>query len=241
MDAYRESNVIAVGKSPSTNQETEALRLFNRVVKAALGNDAGERLRDWPLGDYGRQTMDQDRLSTIQVANPPINSRLLHTAESAITVYFPPNPSDGSRMAVLDPYVRLATYNVTLDGNGRTIEATATVTLDTDSTSREWFYRADLGDWVRVSDLATTDELPFPGEFDDYFIIMTAIRLSPRYGRKLTEETATILKQQRRNFVSRYLQTDVLAINDDLDIHSNSIQSFQQGYDTSTDRFNRGG
>lgn len=240
-DAYRENNTIAAGKSPSSTQETEGLRLLKRVFNALIGNEAGERLRDWPLGDYGRQTLDQLQLTETEIANPPINSRLVHTAEAAITIYFPPQPSDGSRMSISDPHSRLVAFNVTLDANGRTIENTATVTLDTNGTFREWFYRADLSDWVRLSDLATTDNVPFPTEFDDMFVSMLAIRLSPRYGRKLTEETVSVLRSLRQNFVNRYVQSEDLRINGDLALGNMSVQSFDTGYDVSTDRFNRGG
>lgn len=225
-DAYRENNLVAVGKDPSTGQQTEALRLLLAVVKAAIGGEAGEYLKDWPLGDYGRQDRDQLGRTTTQIANPPINARLLHTAAAAITVYFPAMPSDGSRMAILDPYSRLAALNVTLDGNGRTIEAAATATLSTNGLSREWFYRADLGNWVRVSDFDADDEMPFPADFDMMWVILLAARLSPRYGRSLTNESALILKQQRTAFLARYAQSEDLQVRPDLSLPHLSRQSY---------------
>lgn len=240
MDAYRESNIIAAGKSPSSTQTTEALRLFNRIIKAAIGNDAGETLRDWPLGNYGRQSTDRLSLTSLQIANPPINSRLLQTAEEAKTIYLPPKPSDGSRVSIADPHSLLATYNVVLDANGRTIEAANTLTLNTDGLFRDWFYRADLGDWVRVSDLVAVDDVPFPEEFDDMWTILLAIRLNPRHGRELDAQSSAVLSSLRRIFVARYLQVENLQINDDLSWPYLSVQSYENGAWGSSDEFNRG-
>lgn len=237
-DAYRELNILAAGKSPSSTQETESLRLYNAIITSLFGNDAGENLRQWPLGDYGRQSNDQLHRTTFEITNPPINSRLVHTAEAALTVYLPPDPSDGSRVALSDPHSRLATYGVTLDANGYTIEQAATLALNTNGLQRTWFFRADLGDWKRISALVAADENPFPEDFDMMFIIMLAVRLSPRHGRSLTEATTTMLQKQRRDFIARYLQSEDLNINDDL--ARNGVQVFDYGWDTSTDQFNRG-
>lgn len=239
-DAYRENNTLALGASPSTLQSTEGLRLLQAVVSAEIGGDAGEQLRDWPLGNYGRQASDKLDRSAIEIANPPINSRLVHTAEAAITVYFPPAPSDGSRFAISDPFSRLAAYPVTLDGNGRLVETAATLTLNTNALNVEWFYRADLGTWVRVTDLATDADLPFPEDYDMMFIILLAIRLSPRYGASITDATAMMFKQQRRQFLARYVQSADLVINDDLARPSLQGYDSARGWDTSTDQFNRG-
>src|SRR5690606_33021371 len=113
------------------------------------------------------------------------NSQLVVTNENSITVYLPANPSDGARIGLMDPLGRLATVPVTLDANGRTIETAATLTLDTASTTRTWFYRGDLGDWQRISDLTTDGTFPFPREFDDYFVTMLAARINPAYEREL--------------------------------------------------------
>ena len=129
-DAYRESNLIALGREPTAGQVTEGLRLLNALFSAVLGDEAGEGLRDWPLGNYGREIADT-ALTEYQRAHPPINHRLIAVNDEAITVYLTPAPQDGSRMSILDPFGRLATYPVVLDANGRTIDGTATKTLDT--------------------------------------------------------------------------------------------------------------
>ena len=52
-DAFRLSNITRVGGSPTSDQETEALRYLNRIVKSVFGNEAGENFLPFPIGDRG--------------------------------------------------------------------------------------------------------------------------------------------------------------------------------------------
>lgn len=226
-DAYRESNLIAIGREPTAPQVTEALRLLNALFSAVLGGEAGEGLRDWPLGSYGRETADTS-MSERRRARPPINHRLIAVNEEAITVYLTPTPQDGSRMSILDPFGRLATFPVTLDANGRTIDGSATKALATNGLATEWFYRADLGDWVTVTPKDATDEMPFPSDFDNLWMVMLAMRLNPRYGRSLNELSAMVFKSERQKFISRYLQSQPLEIDDSMSWPFMSRQSYDQ-------------
>lgn len=239
-DAYRESNLIALGREPTAGQVTEGLRLLNALFNAVLGDEAGEALTDWPLGNYGRE-IDDNTITAQQRTHPNINKRLLVLNEEPVTVYLTPAPQDGSRMAIADPSSLLATYPVTLDANGRRIEGAATLTLNTDGTFREWFYRADLGDWVVISSKLSTDEMPFPADFDSFFITYLALRINPRYGRMMDEQSLSIFKSERKKFVSRYLQSQPLEANEDLSWPFMSRQTYdRQRSFSSTSAFNRG-
>lgn len=241
LDAYRESNLIPLGQSPNTNQVTEGLRLLNQLFSAVLGDEAGEALQDWPLGNFGREEPDT-WLTDQQRERPSINRRLIALNEEAFTVYLTPTPQDGSRMSILDPYGRLAAFPVTLDGNGRTIEGFPTLILNVNGLASEWFYRADLGDWVRITNKADTDEMPYPSDFDTFFTILLAIRLNPRYGRELSELSATIYKAERQKFMSRYLQSQPLETDDSLSWPFLSTQSYDRDrVYSSNSAFNRGG
>lgn len=227
-DAYRETNMVALGRALNANQSTEALRLLNALFSGIYGTDAGEYFQDWPLGNFSREEPQYQPIFTErQIDRPTINKRLIATNEEAKRVYLTPYPQDGSRMAIADPFGRLATVPVTLDGNGRTIDGAPEIVLNTDGTFAEWLYRADLGQWVRITDKAETDEMPFPQQFDNMFIILLAMRLSPRYGRSLDDQSALIIKQQRRDFVARYLQSAPLEIDDSISWPFMS----RQGYD----------
>lgn len=239
---YRELNLIAVGKSPLPAQNDEGLLLLLNVIDVTICGDAGENLRDWPLGDFGRQTLDRRNLPIQCYQNPRINCRLLVLNEQAMTVYMPPTPSDGTVMAVVDPYGRLASVPITLDGNGRTIEDQVSLLLDTDGMDRKWLYRADLGKWIRLTDLEIVDEMPFPKKYDFFFSIELAMRLSGRTGRNIVATTAATHTRLRQRFVNQYLQNDILDRNWDLDAELMSRQGYERGWTgDSTTAFNRGG
>jgi hypothetical protein len=239
-DAYRENNILP--GTPNADQVTEALRLLNASISALYGDEAGESLVDWPLGNFGRESPEYDLAYTDRrIDRPTINKRLIAVNTEAKTIYLSLQPQDGSRMALADPFGRLASVPVTLDGNGRTIENAATLTLNTNGTYREWFYRADLGNWMRLSSLATTDQMPFPEDFDNFFVTMLNMRLNPRNGRAMDEQSAFVFKSERKKFVARYLQSMPLEILDDISWPFMSTQSYDQQREFSSDRaFNRG-
>lgn len=242
-DAFREGNILPLGKEPSANQAAEALRLFNSCIAALYGDEAGESLTDWPLGNYGRESPEYDLGYTDhRLDHPTINRRLIAVNEAAKTVYFPLRPQDGARMGLIDPFGRLASVPVTLDANGRTIEGAPFIVMDEAGKGGEWLYRADLGNWVRLKGVVETDELPFPTpDFDNFFITLLAMRLNPRYGRTMDDQSALIYKAERRKFVARYLQSMPLEILDDISWPFMSTQSYDQQREFSSNRaFDRG-
>jgi hypothetical protein len=109
-DAYREANILPLGKAPTANQVTEALRLFNGNIRSIYGGDAGESLIDWPLGTFGTESGFQLPYTDYAIVRPTINQRLIATNTVAKTVYLTPYPQDGSRMGIADPFGRLAAF-----------------------------------------------------------------------------------------------------------------------------------
>ena len=241
-DAFRESNIIPLGKVPNDNQLTEALRLYQQNIRALYGDNAGENLTDWPLGSINADEPGYtDPRTPYAIQRPTINRRLLATNADPITVYLTTYPQDGSRIAVADPFRRLAASPVTLDANGRTIEGNPTLLLDVDGTFQEWFYRADKGDWVKLTSLAADNENPFPDDFDIFFICGLAMRLNPRYGREMDPQTATVYKSSRSQFIARYLQSQPLEIDDSISWPFMSTQGYDQQREFSSNQaFNRG-
>jgi hypothetical protein len=226
-DAYRETNIIPMAGTPSANQTTEALGRLNNITLSTLGFEAGEDLQDINYGgDYNQAEVLGSWI--------PDNTRLLLNLTAAVTLYADPTPYEGQRLMVVDAGANLATYNLILDGNGRNIEGTATVTLNTNGESRQWMYRGDTGNWVQITELEAADEMPFPEEFDDFFITMLAMRINPRYGQTLAPETLERLRSMRSRIRARYrrrtfdVQTDPGLV----DLRKNQIYS--------TDSFNTG-
>jgi hypothetical protein len=196
-DAYRETNIIPMAGSPSTAQSTEALGRLNNLIQSVMGFEVGEDLTDLNYGgDYDQSTLIRDWV--------PDDARLVLNLTAAVTLQLDPTPYEGQRVAVVDAGSNLATYNLILDGNGRNIEGAATLTLNTDDTTKHWMYRADTGNWVLIETLETTDQMPFPAEFDDFFITMLAMRINPRYGQSLAPETMERLRNTRSKIRARY-------------------------------------
>lgn len=195
--AYRESNLIPLGATPNANQVTEGLSRLNTILLTTVGFEAGDELFDF---NYGGEEDEAYKFTSWA----PYNARAVLNLSTASTITLDPNPKDGQRFAVVDAAGNLSTYNLTIDGNGRKIEGSTTLVLNTNGESRQWLYRADTGNWVRVNTLAASDSLPFPSEFDDYFIIRLAMRLNPMYGQVLTMETMETFRRIRTLMRARY-------------------------------------
>lgn len=195
--AYRESNLIALAATVSTAQQTEALNRLNSLILSSLGNEAGEELSDINIGG----SYDQSSYCSQWV---PANARLVLNLSSAKTLKLHPEPYEGQRLAVADVTGNLATFNLTLDPNGRRIENATTLALSANQLSRQWLYRGDIGDWKKITSLISSDEMPFPTEFDDYFVLMLAMRLNPRQGQAIARESAATLDRWSTALQARY-------------------------------------
>lgn len=208
-DALRESAIIPVGSAPEADEYSEAVRLLNTLIKSFFGNEVGDDYSDYSYGQYGLTNVyatERNVDSQIDGYYIPSNSRLTCNVASTKTLYLNPAPDDGARLQIIDSAENFATYPLTLNANGRQIESAGTVALNTNGVNREWFYRADLADWKRLSDLTEDSDSPFPGEFDDMLILSLALRLNPRYGAETKGETSAMLKRARSLFKSRYTQ-----------------------------------
>lgn len=208
-DAYRQSNLLAIGVAPTTDQNTEGLRYLNRIVKSVFGNEVGDPLTAFPLG---RQNVARPSDFPAWGNDPgsewyvPNNTRLILNLDTATSVYLTPRPHDGCRFAVNDTAGNLASNPLTVYGNGRKIEGLDSIDLSDNSMNREWFFREDIGQWVRVTPLAVSDDAPFPDEFDDFFITMLAIRLNPAYGVAIDGQSQMALQRARTQMRARYKQ-----------------------------------
>tara|TARA_Y100001956_G_C4129734_1_gene193093 strand:+ start:24840 stop:25397 length:558 start_codon:yes stop_codon:yes gene_type:complete len=147
-----------------------------------------------------------DLSARVNATYVPANSRLVVRVAEPKTVYLPPNPRDGARVAVVDSSGNFSTYNFTVDGGGRKINGSNTFVMDNDGQSAQWFYRADLGQWMPVEDFDVGDQSPFPVEFDDYLSIKLILRLNPRYLAQADEQTLMEYRRMRAQFRARYTQ-----------------------------------
>jgi hypothetical protein len=239
IDGYRENNLIPVGSSPTTDEFTESLRKLNRYIDGVYGHELGEQLYDWtvpapqrtapvsanypqlpyPLDAQGGLTTApfQADPSLLIYTFPPKNSRIVWAPITG-KIYFPEAPEAGTRMGFVQSSGAAiagsgAGQILTIDGNGRTIEGANTKTLTAPATPRKWFYRDDLADWVLMADLALSDPLPFPAEYDDFWISALSISNSPSYGKVVNVATADKFKAMLTKIKTRYRQSQVTVYN----------------------------
>lgn len=209
-DAFRQSNLLAIGVEPTTLQKDEALRYLNRLVKSTFGNEAGDAFVSFPVGRNGIQRPSGYPWWDTVPDNDwfvPIDNRIMLNLDSPIgDLWLHPDPGDGARFALIDVAQTLSQFPVEVHGNGRRIETNTSIVLSTDGLDREWFYRADLGNWQLYSPMVLVDVFCFPEEFDDFFITMLAIRLNPSYGSQLDPQSQLVLNRSRTQLRARYNQ-----------------------------------
>lgn len=205
--ALRETNIIANAANPNPNEASEAVERLQVLVLSVLGNEAGYVLEDWNVVASNNILKPSSFVQNPTGFYVAPQSRLICNLTAATTLNLDPQPQDGQRFSVIDAALNFATFNLTLNGNGRLIQGATTQTLSTNGFATQWIYRADLANWVVVDPLVESSEMPFPADFDDYFIIMLAMRLNPRYGRELTQESQARLMQQRSQMILRYNQS----------------------------------
>lgn len=215
--AYRQSNIIPIGTTPSVPQVTEALAVLNSGMSSIIGNGFFENLQDWPIPAVQRvggvaanpplRPGSGVPISQLNNAYPGKNMRIVWDG-SEQTAYMPENPPDGAVMCLVQS-VGNGHQNpglLTLNGNGRTVEGAAAY-LSTTATKRQWLYRADLADWVQIkSPMLAADDIPFPDDFDDYWIAALTIQLSPMYGKTIQAATSATVTRTLLTMKARYFQ-----------------------------------
>lgn len=209
-DAYRESNLIAVNATPTSDETTEGLNRLQALIKSTIGTDVGYVMEDWTITSATAITRPSGVALTAAQASAYYiepQSRLMASLTVATAINLDPYPNDGQRFSVVDVAGNFGTYNLTISGNGRLINGSSSLVLSTNSEIREFMFRSDIGDWVEIDTFTTSDALPFPADFDDYFITSLAMRLNRRYGREMSPESIARLNEQRMAIVQRYKQS----------------------------------
>lgn len=210
--SFREGNLLPIGKAPTPDEVAEALDRLQNNVTCYFGYELGEKLEDWnvpsrqrtaPVSAHYPFTPYKDDKPADVYLYPPPNVRLVTHIVGSTRVYLQQQPEDGARMGFVDIG---STAFLIIDANGRLIEGDFDISVDPPD-PQEWFYRADLGNWMRVPTvLALTDESPFPAEFDDLLISDLAIRLSSRFGVDPRAGTVQTYKNKLDQMKARYRQ-----------------------------------
>lgn len=209
-DAYRESGIIQKGTVPDAEQMQEGLDKLLMIIENVFGQEVGSDYQDINYGDNGAvnsYSIDSNREVFLENSYARPSYRLLVNSASARTVYLDPNPYEGARFSVIDVGQNFTTAPLTVVADTRRIEGERQVVLNTDGAVVSWFYRADLGEWVKLSPLSLDSQSPFPSQFDDYFIMKLAVRMHPRYLVQTAAETISNYREIERKFRTRYSTT----------------------------------
>lgn len=208
--ALRETNLIPLGGTPTQMQEDEAFSLLSTIVAGVVGNEMGENMNPFPLGQdnivspKGYPWWQNNLPGNLFLQT---NTRVMCNLTGDGFINLHPRPHDGARMGIVDVAGNFDVNELTIYGNGRMIEGEAEMTYNTAGEQRQWIYREDLGNWVVVTPLDPMGDMPFPPEFDDMFIIKLAMRLNPRYGQVMHPASVEALKEGQTKFSARYSQT----------------------------------
>jgi hypothetical protein len=216
--SFRENNLLGLGKLPSDAQRAEALELYSAMLDSIIGTEVSRRLVNWASPNFttaptlARAPLYPGNLNTRPEAwpYPPANVRILTKLDAPQTIYFQQFPPDGALMGLVNVGPTFDVNSLTINGNGFKVEGQSQIVFDTETSYTQpirWFFRADLGEWKRLTFPQTlTDEQPFAGEFDDFLVAALAIRLAPLYGKSINDVTVGIASTGMENIRSRYYQ-----------------------------------
>lgn len=201
--AFREGGIVAVGDTPGTNEAAEALPILINLINSIFHDELGEFLTIYNVGSNGvTYPSDCDHTVSLKI---PANSRLICNLSSPTTLYLPPAPEDGTMVAFKDNRGNFATNPLTIDGNGRLVNGGYTAVLNTNSYGMTWIYLIDSGQWAPIPSLSLgSDFSPFPSIYDDMLSIMLLVRIAPRYGASVAEETLSTLNRLKKKFKTQY-------------------------------------
>jgi hypothetical protein len=207
--AFTEIRIIGGGRSPRATEGADAMIALQGLIDGLSGFGIGEELTDY-------EPTTGDTLAS--------NVRVL--CDDSLTLTLPATPNPGARVQIVDVGGSMSTNPVTLQRNGRKLEAAyASLTLNTDGLDRTWMYRGDTANWQRISALALTDELPFPD--DEAFVLELGLRLAPQYGAQLSAESQVARQRAMNRLKARYRQRVVTPADDA--VRMLSRQAYDQG------------
>jgi len=220
-DAYREANLLPIAEDLTAAQEAEGFNALTRIIDSSFANEIGEELH--PVTDESVELLQDNQI-------------LLLTPTSLTTYKFPKNPKNGSRISVVDSTRDSLTNPVTLDGNSKTIEGGLTATVNAESMSKTWFYNKATGNWTLLTPLSVSSESILPSRFDDYFIIALAMRLNPRNGAAIDQQSILRFREVKRKLQAEYRFSTKATVEDGL-LNLTNLRNYFTGSD---EDFNRG-
>jgi hypothetical protein len=176
-----------------------------------MAADALDHLNLWlrRLAGYGGSLPAPSRLvsASLALARDDLPAVLL-CDRGGVTITLPSDPRDGVRLTIVDVNGLFAASGLTVARNGWRIEGgAADLLLTTPGLNRTWIYRADLGDWLRATDIVLLDALlPLHPDLDADAALLLARDMSGEYGMMLTEHDMRECRSAENRIYGRYAQ-----------------------------------
>lgn len=180
--ALGELSLVVAGETPATEDAATALSVVLDLMTLLPEVGAGRDMQDREVTEACIAGEDQRVLCQV----------------GGITVTTPYDPRDGARFAVLP----IAGGTITVTPYRRTIEG-GSVSLSV-TTATVWYYRADQGDWVKVTALESDDDSPYPPWCDLPIVHLAAEELAAQYERPLPPALIIKIEASRSKLRGRF-------------------------------------
>lgn len=217
--ACRSTGILAEMQTVTAYQSEVAIDAFNEIIDTLPSRGVGD-------------VMTTQRVtSDCTVAAPSV----LHVmATAALTITLPKEPRDGFRVKIVDVAANFATYNATVARNGWLIAGSASdVTLSTNGQSKEYMFRADLGDWADITrPLAASSAVPFPAEFDGPLSAILGVRMLEVFPREAGQSVYQRADDGLNLLQARYLPDMTASFDRDLIYTPSRLNDRWQGGET---------
>lgn len=192
--ALRRLGVLGPGQRPDAQQEEDAVAAANRLLRGLVGLGLSHPVRH----------LETDQ--SVQLSADWPAQRLLCMV-GGITIQLPPRAADGARIIILDVNGLAAASPITVTTDGPKIEGAASpLSLNTAGVDRALMFRADLGDWRRVSDLTIDDILPFPDDLEEAWTITLMNACESLFDAEMRPSDARMIAPAMKRFRARYMK-----------------------------------
>lgn len=192
--ALQALRVLGAGQQPDTAKNQYALRQLNSYIRQLAGFSSSLAIVNKRL----------DSAFELRAGYPAV--RLQCVAGRSVTLPKGDGAAvpDGMRVEVVDVAGNAATSTITIYRNGWKINGSAAdYTITTNGGSASLMFRADLGDWKLVANLALADALPFSDDFDEAIALNLARRLT-LYGQSLSRDDEQRADMGAKRIRARY-------------------------------------
>jgi hypothetical protein len=200
--ALQALRVLGEGQQPTTARNQYALRQLNSYIRQLAGFSGSLTFVNYrPDGNYELTT----RWPAVRLQCMGGYTITLPKGDGGVPV------PDGMRVDIVDVAGTAAASNITIARNGWKINGSAAdYTINTNGASVGLMFRADLGDWKLVDDLALADALPFSEDFDEAIALNLARRLT-LYGQSLSRDDEKRADMGAKRIRARYAKPPAAA------------------------------